>query len=89
VATDRTSDWSLAAVPTWRNSIVTVRVSWRRDALIVRARSNEEPWQLVRVAPWDEHESVLAGPYVAAPTRPGLKVRLTGWHADTADAALH
>lgn len=89
VSTNETSDWSLAPVPAWRNSTVTVRVSWWSDALIVRARSNDAPWQLVRVAPWTPTGAVAAGPYVAAPTRPGLQVRLTGWHLDEADTTLH
>lgn len=89
VSTNGMSDWSLAPVPAWRDSTVTMRVSWRGDALTVRARSDDAPWQLVRVAPWTPTGAVAAGPYVAAPTRPGLRVRLTGWHVDEADTTLH
>ena len=89
VATNEMSDWSLAAVPSWRDTTVTVRVSWRGDALVVRARSNDEPWQLVHVSPWVHDGPVGAGPYVAAPSRPGLLVTISGWTLGTADASLH
>jgi regulation of enolase protein 1 (concanavalin A-like superfamily) len=89
VATNEMSDWSLAAAPNWRDTTVTVRVSWRGDALIVRARSNIDPWQLVRVSPWVHAGPVGAGPYVAAPSRPGLQLRISGWTIGTADPSLH
>lgn len=89
VTTNVMSDWSLAPVPSWRNTTVTVRVSWRGDALTVRARSNEGPWQLVRVSPWLTDGAVAAGPYVAAPTRAGLRVRFCRWTLGAADASLH
>ena len=52
VATREVSDWSVAPVPRWSGSVVTVRASRDGDALTVRARAGG-PWQLVRVAPID------------------------------------
>jgi regulation of enolase protein 1 (concanavalin A-like superfamily) len=89
VTTDGMSDWSLAPVPAWRGTIVTVRVSWGGDALTVRARSGPSPWQLVRVSPWVPAIPVSAGPYVAAPTRAGLRVRITEWTIGPPDRSLH
>ena len=90
VATRGMSDWSLAPVPEWHGRIVTVRVSWSGDALTVRARSGTSAWRLVRVSPWTPSSStVMAGAYLAAPTRAGLCVRFTEWSAGPADADLH
>ena len=90
VVTRGMSDWSLAPVPEWHGGIVTVRVSWTGDALTVRARSGASAWRLVRVSPWMPSSStVMAGAYLAAPTRAGLRVRFTEWSAGPADAELH
>ena len=90
VATRGTSDWSLAPVPDWHGTVVTVRVSWSGDALSVRARSESSAWRLLRVSPWTPPSAtVMAGPYLAAPTRAGLHVRFTEWKVDSADVELH
>jgi regulation of enolase protein 1 (concanavalin A-like superfamily) len=83
------SDWSLSPVPSWTGTTVVVRASWAGDALVVRARSRDEPWRLVRVSPWVPAGPVRAGPYVAAPSRSGLRVRFSGWWTGPADASLH
>ena len=52
VVTHGVSDWSVAPVPDWIGSEVTVRVSRGDDALTVRAKGAGDSWRLVRVAPW-------------------------------------
>jgi uncharacterized protein len=89
VTTHEMSDWSLAPVPSWDGATVTVRASWQGDALVVRARTDASPWQLVRVSPWLPSSPVRAGPYVAAPSRSGLQVRITRWTAGPSDHSLH
>lgn len=89
VVTDGRSDWSVGHVDDWHAAEITVRVSRWPDALIVRARADDGPWRLVRVAPFDGEHAASAGPFLAAPTRTGLTVRFTRWARSTADAELH
>jgi regulation of enolase protein 1 (concanavalin A-like superfamily) len=89
VVTHGVSDWSVAPVPNWINSPVTVRVSRDDEAVIVRAKGGDDPWQLVRVAPWPDDAHTSAGPYCCSPTRSGLHVRFTSWMSGNADPALH
>lgn len=83
------SDWSVRPVPTWAGRRVTVRASRAGDAVTVRARVDDEPFELVRVAPFPPDAEAGAGPYCCAPTRAGLAVRFHGWRTGPADAALH
>jgi regulation of enolase protein 1 (concanavalin A-like superfamily) len=83
------SDWSVGAVPAWSGRAVTVRLSRAADSVTVRARVDQEPWRLVRVAPFPGEVEASAGPYCCAPTRPGLTVRFRSWRVGPADAALH
>lgn len=89
VVTDIRSDWSVGYVDDWLDSEITVRVSRWADALIIRARADDGPWRLVRVAPFDGTAHAAAGPLVAAPTRAGLTVRFTRWERSAADVDLH
>ena len=89
VVTRGASDWSLSPVPTWSGRWVTVRGSWSGNALTVRARVDDEPWRLVRVAPLDAIAPVTAGPFCCAPTRAGLTVHFTSWRIAPPDAGLH
>jgi regulation of enolase protein 1 (concanavalin A-like superfamily) len=89
VVTAGRSDWSVGWVDEWLDSEITVRVSRWPDALIVRARADEDEWRLVRVAPFDGDAAASAGPLLAAPTRAGLTVRFTRWERSAADASLH
>ncbi|MEU2663325.1 DUF1349 domain-containing protein [Micromonospora sp. DT46] len=89
VVTREVSDWSVAGVPRWAGREVTVRVSRDGDALTVRARADDEPWRLVRLAPLAPDAVATAGPYCCSPTRAGLRIRFTGWRRGLADAALH
>jgi regulation of enolase protein 1 (concanavalin A-like superfamily) len=88
VVTDGRSDWSVAPVPDWAGRAVTVRASRSGDALTVRARVEDEPWRLVRVAPLSAGP-LQAGLLCCAPTRAGLTVRFTDLRLAPADAALH
>jgi regulation of enolase protein 1 (concanavalin A-like superfamily) len=83
------SDWSVAPVPGWAGRRVTVRASRSGDAVTVRARVDDEPFRLVRVAAFPEGVAVQAGPYCCAPTRAGLVVRVRRWATGPADVALH
>lgn len=89
VVTSACSDWSTAPVPAWADRSVTVRASLGEDALTVRARVDDEPFRLVRLAPFTGAGQVLAGPYCCAPETDGFQVRFTGWTQTDADAHLH
>ncbi len=89
VVTREVSDWSVAPVPGWHGREVTVRASRSGDALTLRARADEQPWQLVRVAPLPTGAPLLVGPYCCAPTRSGLVVRFLGAVITAADPSLH
>lgn len=90
VVTVGRSDWSVGAVPEWSEQRVTVRVSRLQDAVVVRARSAQErEFRLLRVAPFPVERPLRAGPFLAAPSRPGLRVRFTAWRLDAEDAELH
>lgn len=89
VVTAGVSDWSVGRVDHWIGREITVRLSRSGDAATIRARAAGEEWQLVRVAPIDPSLPWRAGPFCAAPTRSGLRVRFTAWRVGEADAALH
>lgn len=88
VVTSVVSDWSTGEVD-WAGRVVTVRASRAGDALTVRARVDDEPWKLVRLAPIDPTLPWQAGPMVCGPSRAGLTVRFTSWTTGPADATLH
>ena len=89
VVTDGRSDWSLAPVPAWAGRRVLVRVSRSGNALTVRARPEDGALQLVRVVPFEPELTAEAGPFVCAPTRAGLAVRLHAWRRTEPDDRLH
>ncbi|MEO8907591.1 MAG: DUF1349 domain-containing protein [Microbacteriaceae bacterium] len=89
VVTREKSDWSVAPVPEWAGRLVTVRASWDRDALTIRARADDERFRLVRVVPLEPDAAASAGPLVSAPTRAGLTVSFTRWRVGEVDAGLH
>ncbi|UFN45435.1 DUF1349 domain-containing protein [Nocardioides okcheonensis] len=89
VVTRGASDWSLSPVPAWAGRLVTVRGSWSGNALTIRARVDDEPWRLVRVAPLETSGPVTAGPFCCAPTRSGLTVHFTSWRTTPPDTGLH
>ncbi|MEV5606386.1 DUF1349 domain-containing protein [Streptomyces sp. NPDC052299] len=89
VVTHGMSDWSLSPVPDWRGRRVTLRASRSGDAITVRARRDEEPWQMVRLAPMPPTAVALAGPFCCSPQREGLRVRFTRFALGPADASLH
>lgn len=89
VVTHTRSDWSVAPVPDWFGRTVTIRASRMTDAVTIRARVDDEPFRLVRLAPMDPSFQLQAGPMLCAPTRAGLTVRFTGWGVGAPDAELH
>ncbi len=89
VVTSGTSDWSTSPVAAWADRTVTVRASLGADAVTVRARVDDEPFRLVRLAPLPVEGALLAGPYCCAPETEGFRTRFTGWSTTTADERLH
>ncbi|GEN78780.1 DUF1349 domain-containing protein [Actinotalea fermentans] len=85
------SDWSVRPVPEWSGRRVTLRASRAGDAVTIRARVDDEPFALVRLAPFPPDAAAVAGPYACSPTReePGLTVRFHEWRTGPADATLH
>ena len=75
--------------PEWMGQIITVRASRTGDAVTIRARAGDGPWQLVRVAHLDPHLAVDVGLFSAAPTRSGLAVTFTAYRRGPADTSLH
>ncbi len=88
VVTRGTSDWSSGPVD-WAGRIVTLSASRSGNAVVIRARVDDEEWRTIRVAWVDPRVAYAAGPYLAAPTRAGLSVRFTGWSTGPADAVVH
>ena len=89
VVTRGLSDWSTGPVPEWIGSTVTVRASRSGDAVTIRARSGDEPWRLVRLAPLDPNAQAGAGPACCSPSPKGLTVCFTSFVTGPADASLH
>lgn len=89
VVTHGVSDWSVAPVPTWLGRAVTIRASRRGDAVTIRARVDDEPFHLVRVAPLAPDAVASAGPMMCSPSRGGLEVRFLEWRVGEADVSLH
>lgn len=89
VVTHGTSDWSLAPVPEWAGREVTVRVSRSGDAVTVRARCEDGPWRMVRLAWLDPAADARAGLFCCSPQRAGLRVRFTRLTTGPADTSLH
>jgi regulation of enolase protein 1 (concanavalin A-like superfamily) len=89
VVTNGVSDWSIGPVPEWAGRPITVRASRSGDAVTIRARAGDEPFRLLRVAPFPEDAAVEAGPFCCAPTRAGLEVLFLSWTETSADASLH
>ena len=89
VVTDGRSDWSLASVPSWAGRRVVIRVSRSGDALTIRAGPEGGPMQLVRVLPFEPDVVASAGPFLCAPTRPGLRVAFHTWRRTEPDDRLH
>lgn len=89
VVTHGYSDWSAAPVPEWKGRVVTMRASRDGDAVTIRARVEDEPWRLTRVAYVDPDLTLEAGLYCAAPTRAGLRATFTSYKRGPADVSLH
>ena len=89
VVTDQVSDWSSAPVPHWSGRRVTIRASRAGDAVTLRARVGDEPFDFFRLLPLDPTAEVAAGPYLCSPTRPGLTVRFHSWTWTEPDGSLH
>jgi regulation of enolase protein 1 (concanavalin A-like superfamily) len=88
VVTRDVSDWSTWPVD-WLGRRIGLRASRHGDAVTIRARADDGPWRLLRLAPIDPSLPWRAGPYACAPTRPGLTVRFVDWTIGAADDALH
>ena len=51
VVTHGVSDWSTGEVADWAGHVVTIRASWARDALVLRART-DAGWRMFRLVPF-------------------------------------
>ncbi|MDT3429231.1 regulation of enolase protein 1 (concanavalin A-like superfamily) [Paenibacillus forsythiae] len=89
VVTAGYSDWSLSPVPEWEGKIITIRASRLRDAVIIRARAEQQPWRTIRVCRLHPEEDWQVGPYLCAPTNAGLQVAFTGWRWTKPDTDVH
>lgn len=89
VVTDGYSDWSLSPVAEWAGETVTIRASRMKDAVIIRARTEQQPWRTLRVARFPYTSGVQAGPFLCAPTRPGFTVEFTRWVSTEPDIDVH
>ncbi|MEK3699395.1 DUF1349 domain-containing protein [Paenibacillus sp. FSL R10-2199] len=89
VVTDGYSDWSLSPVPEWTDEVITLRASRMKDAVILRARTENHPWRTIRVARFPYVTGKQAGPFLCAPTRPGFQVTFTRWAASAPDTDVH
>lgn len=89
VVTHENSDWSLAPVPEWMGRRVTIQATRHRNAILIRARADEEPFRLVRVAFMPEDVELQAGPHLAAPSRTGLEVEFLSWERTDPESGIH
>ncbi|MEV6790925.1 DUF1349 domain-containing protein [Streptomyces sp. NPDC051320] len=89
VVTRGVSDWSMAPVPEWAGRQVTVRASRTGDAVTCRARCEDGPWRMIRLAPLDTRAQASAGPFCCSPLSEGLEVRFTRFAVGPADRRLH
>ncbi|MFC5748732.1 DUF1349 domain-containing protein [Actinomadura rugatobispora] len=89
VVTRDRSDWSTGPVPDWTGRTVTIRASRSGNAVTVRGRAEDEPWRMLRVAPFPEGVPATAGIYCCAPERSGLTVRFTRLAFGPPDRSLH
>jgi len=89
VVTDSYSDWSLAAVPEWAGEEITLRASIKKDAVIIRARTEKHEWRTIRVARFPYPTDNQAGPFTCSPTRAGFEVTFTSWNLTSPDEDLH
>jgi regulation of enolase protein 1 (concanavalin A-like superfamily) len=89
VVTSGLSDWSLAPVPEWTDGVATLRASWSKGAVVIRASANGNPWRMLRVAPFPHPRGKQAGPFLCAPTRAGLEVTFMRWLHTNPDDDLH
>ena len=88
VVTRGRSDWSSHPVE-WAGRSVTLNASRTGNAVMVKARVDDEQWRMIRLAWVDPALQFSAGPYLAAPTRDGLTVRFTRWETGPADTEVH
>ena len=89
VVTHGRSDWSMAPVPDWAGRHVTIRTSRTGDAVTVRARCDDEPWRMVRLAPLAPDAVATAGPFCCSPVSEALTIRFTRFATGPADIDLH
>jgi uncharacterized protein len=88
VVTRETSDWSSGPVD-WAGREVTMSASRSGNAVMIRAKVDGEPYRLIRLAWVDPSLTLMAGPYLCAPTNADLTVRFTGWRLLPAEETIH
>ena len=88
VVTRDTSDWSSYPVE-WAGRVVTLSASRSGNAVMIRARVDDEDWRMIRLAWVDPLVELAAGPYLCAPTNAELTVRFTRWTTGPAEVEVH
>jgi regulation of enolase protein 1 (concanavalin A-like superfamily) len=89
VVTRDYSDWSSTQQPDWAGRELTMQATRTGDAVVIRARVDDEPFRMIRLCWVDPRLEYAAGPYLCAPTRSGLEVRFTRWAEVAADTIVH
>jgi regulation of enolase protein 1 (concanavalin A-like superfamily) len=84
------SDWAVAPLPaTAAGRPVTIRASRAGDAVTIRYKVDDGPFQLLRLAYLPPGAEVVAGPMCCSPSRAGLTVRFDPVRVGPPDASLH
>lgn len=91
VVTNGYSDWSMAATPNLNEGPITLRASWSKGAVTLRAKSQADTlWQTLRVAPFViDSERTRAGVFVCSPQAEGLEVTFSRIAFGRPDLKLH
>lgn len=89
VVTHNNSDWSVSPAPHWMGRHVTIRASRSNDAVTLRARVDDNPFHLVRLAYLHPGLDLAGGIFCASPSRSGLTVRFIDYRQTPPDIALH
>lgn len=75
VVTSGRSDWSVSRSLGGKRRF-SVRLTLKDNALRVQAKSADQPWDLIRLAPFEASPDMIVGPMFCTPTRAGLTVRM-------------
>ncbi len=84
------SDWAVAPLPAdAAGRPITIRASRAADAVTIRYKVDDGPFQLLRLAYLPPGAELVAGPMCCSPSRAGLIVRFDPVRVGPPDASLH